>query len=239
MGEGGGVDDAGAEEAVGEGGVLGLRGRKEEGADAGVGAVGADEEVAGGCGVVGKGGCDVVVCVCWLRRGGEGGEGFGPLGLVSRTVLFRDVSSPRRLQRYRWERYLHIHPLQQQRPQPFSRDPDPFAGRDFPLGLPTLQVEEQEIAILTGRAGFRIDVDFGEAVDQALGQEGEKLGQGPVDRQAPTAAAKVRIRVAFEDCAGDGMLLETLGEYEAGDASADDEDVRLRWWGGNCGGCHW
>ena len=72
-----------------------------------------------------------------------------------------------------------------------------------------------------------------------LGQEGEELGQRPVDRQAPTASAEVGVRVAFEDCAGDGILFEGLGEQEAGDAGADDEDVRLlRLLVGNCGGCH-
>lgn len=63
LGEGGGVDDAGAEEAVGDGGVLGQRGGEEEVADAGVGAVGAYEESARGCGAVGKGGCDVADCL--------------------------------------------------------------------------------------------------------------------------------------------------------------------------------
>ena len=95
------------------------------------------------------------------------------------------------------------------------------------------------MAIFAALAGFRVDVDFGQAVNQVLGQEGEKLGQGPVDRQAPTPSAEIGVRVPFEDCGGDGFLLETLGEHEAGDASADYEDVRLRLlWGGNCCGCH-
>ena len=60
-----------------------------------------------------------------------------------------------------------------------------------------------------------------------------------MDCQAPTPAAEVGVRVSFEDCGGDGILLETLGEHEAGDASADDEDVRLRLlWGGNSCCCH-
>ena len=144
-----------------------------------MGAVGADEEGVRSCGAVGEGGCDAV-CLrgcCW----GEGGEGFGPLccaqGFVSLSLhrsIFQRFESYRDVDRILI--YLHIHPLQQQRPQPFPRDADPFAGRDLPLGLPALQVEEQEMAIFTRLAGFRIDVDFWKAIDQVLGQKGEKLG---------------------------------------------------------------
>lgn len=107
-----------------------------------------------------------------------------------------------------------------------------------------MEVEEEEVASEAFGDGGVVDEGFGEAGEKVGGQEGFKVGEGPVDCEAPAGAAVGGVGVALVDGEGgwcrwgwgfNGVALaEGLCEDESRDAGADDEGVWRR--GGHCAG---
>lgn len=105
-----------------------------------------------------------------------------------------------------------------------------------------MEVKEEEVAGEAFGDGGIVDEGLGKAGEEVGGQEGLKVGEGPVDGEAPASATMSGVGIAFENAewgwcgwgVGSVAFAESLGKDESRDAGADDEGV---WRGeGHCAG---
>ena len=110
-----------------------------------------------------------------------------------------------------------------------TSETETFAGWDLEEGLAGLEVIEEESPFLTGSDGGRVDVGGWQLVEDERGYEGLEDRECPVDSQAPpqTLVRWAGCAVVYEKWDGPGF--ECLGENEADETGAYDEDGRSRW----------
>ena len=138
--------------------------------------------------------------------------------------------------------HLDVQPIHEEAAEALARDADARVRGDAVAFGAILEVEEEEIASEAFADGGGVDEGFGEAGEEVGGEEGFKVGESPVDGEAPAGSAVSGVWVALIDTewewcgwgVGGVALTEGLGEDESRDAGADDEGV----WrgGGHCAG---